>query len=99
MPEQTKKTPLESIAWVERLPDGGGAWGKGIVETVATMEAEAEKLEEVAAEAAEKAKARRRLAAQTAKRAEKEAPAIFSAKQIAMAQAEPLTKAADVATT
>lgn len=90
-----KQSSLESIAWVERLPDAGGAWGKGLVETVATMEAEAEKLEQVAAEATEKAKARRRLAVQTAKRASKEAGALFSTKVIMAAQTEPLTKAVE----
>lgn len=85
-----KQSPMESIAWVERLPDGGGAWGKGIVETVMTLDAEAEELEKVANDAAEKAKARRRLASQTAKRAEKEAPSLFSAKQIESAKTPPV---------
>jgi hypothetical protein len=77
-----KKSQTDSIAWIERLPDDGGVWGKGLIETVATLEMEADHLEKVAAEATEKAIARRRLARQTAKRAQKEAPSLFSQAQI-----------------
>ncbi len=86
--EQKKMGSLESIAWLERLPDGGGAWGKGLVETVATLEAEAEGLEKAANEAALKAKARRRLAAQTAKRADREAATLFPGTTITRAKME-----------
>jgi hypothetical protein len=73
-----KQSPLEAVAWIEKLPDGGGTWGKSILDTVTTMEVEADDLEKKAEECAETAKSRRKIAKQAVKRADKEAVSIYS---------------------
>lgn len=85
MPKKAeKKSALDMVTWVEGLPDQGGAWGKGITETIVAMESEAdsidkdvESLEGQIKTLKDKAAQRRSMAMQTARRALREAPKLF----------------------
>lgn len=86
------KDHREEVSWIERLPEKGGTWGKGIVDTVSGLmdeadkaDAEAAEFEKVAKEARDKATARRTLADQTARRAAREAPKLFTVEALARA--------------
>jgi len=91
MPKKVeKKSALDMITWIEKLPDGGGAWGKGIVETVMTFESEASTLDtEIVSLVAQvqalkdRAAQRRSMALQAARRASREAPKLFEAEVLA----------------
>ena len=72
------------VDWVENLPDNGGAWGKGVIETCMALEAEIETLEakrqEVEASLREfdsQIKVRKKLLRQQGRRAEKEAVMLY----------------------
>lgn len=86
MPKKTeKKSALELVSWIEGLPDAGGSWGKGIVETVTAFETEAEAADKEAARldgearvAKDKAAQRRSMAQQAARRAQKEAVKLYT---------------------
>lgn len=92
--KKERKPALDRMAWITKLPDAGGAWGNGALQQVNALETEATKFDreadeyEVAAkEARTKANDRRSLADQTARRAEREAPKLYSAEQIKAATA------------
>jgi len=100
MPKKTeKKSAVDMVAWVEKLPDEGGAWGKGITETIVSLETEADafdqevsKLEVQIKGLKDKAAQRRSMAMQTARRALREAPKLFDAdlvKKLTQKPAEP----------
>ena len=99
MPKGTKDTrPVsQQLAWVEKLPESGGDWGRGITQTVNSVEAEVADLEStMAAEEEdyrrranamrETIRTRRRLLGEVAKRADKEAPMLFANAQIRKAK-------------
>lgn len=85
MPKKTeKKSAADMISWIHKLPEAGGAWGKGIIDTIDQLEVEAMGADEeiVALEAQvkslkDKAAQRRSMAMQTARRAAREAPKLF----------------------
>ena len=41
----TNTNPNTDIAWIERLPNGGGDWGRGIIGTVSKLDADVVELE------------------------------------------------------
>lgn len=97
MPKKVEKpSSLEGLAWIQNLPDGGGSWGKGIIETVTGFEVEAMeadeeigKLNEQIKTLREKSNKRRLMAQQAAGRAEREAKNLFTEAQIAQAKPAP----------
>lgn len=77
--EQKKQTATEQLAWINRLPEEGGAWGLGIVETAKSIEDEMVRLEAQEKTIKDQIKARKKLLKATIRRAEKEAPLLFPA--------------------
>lgn len=90
MPKKAeKKSALDLVSWIDGLPDKGGAWGKGIIDTVMSFEKEAEeadaqiaKLDEQIKAAKDKAAQRRTMALQAARRASREAGKLYSAEDL-----------------
>jgi hypothetical protein len=85
-----KKSALDMVGWIEKLPEQGGTWGKGIIDTVMAFEAEAgatdtevDKLEAQVKALKDKAAQRRSMALQAARRAEREATKLYDAAIIA----------------
>ncbi|MCZ2109741.1 MAG: hypothetical protein LC118_09265 [Dehalococcoidia bacterium] len=87
MPKKAeKKSALDLVSWIDGLPDKGGPWGKGIIDTVMSFEKEAEeadsqiaKLEEQVKAMKDRAAQRRTMAIQTARRAGREAQKLYGA--------------------
>ena len=78
------------VAWVKQLPNGGGAWGSGIINTVASMESDLDPLIEKLDELDRAVKARESILSDAVKRAAREAKGLFNEEQIAKAM-KPLT--------
>jgi hypothetical protein len=85
---QEKQSVVEQLAWIGKLPEGGGSWGFGIVETAKSIEAEVVRLEEQDDTITGHIAARKKLLRQTVKRADKEAPLLHTSDQIESAKAE-----------
>lgn len=85
--EQKKQTATEQLAWISSLPEEGGAWGLGIVETAKSIEGEMARLEAQETTIKEQIKARKKLLSQTVKRAEKEAPLLYPPDVVTKAKA------------
>ena len=77
------------VSWIKNLPDEGGAWGIGITETVSGIESELHQLEASVAVAVEQIRSRKKLLAQTVRRAAKEAPLLYSDKELTDALGAP----------
>ena len=83
---EKKQTATDQLAWINHLPEEGGAWGLGIVETAKSIEAEMVRLEEQEAIIKDQIKARKKLLKQTVRRAEKEAPLLYPASVVEKAR-------------
>lgn len=93
MPKGTPINPSATSAWVKQLPQEGGAWGQGIIGTidacqnnVLAYDAQIADLKEKIKQIETAKKAQVKLQRDTAKRAEKEAEALFANSQIARAK-------------
>lgn len=86
MTKETKPTAIEQVAWTEGLPEGGGAWGKALRSTAEQMEHELADLEKLKAEVTQKVVGRKKILSETVKRANKEAPMLYSNKAIEAAR-------------
>lgn len=94
MPKKSeKKSAIDMVGWIDRLPEGGGEWGKTIVSAIISFESEAdavdvevEKLSTQMAALKEKAAARRSMALQAARRADREAAKLFTSEEIQAAK-------------
>jgi len=79
MPTRTKPEDiLEKVEWVKRLPDNGGLWGKGLIETAQAVADEIFHLEKKKAEIEEQIRKRLRVMRAMPARAEREAPLLYS---------------------
>lgn len=86
----------QDISWVKNLPNGGQAWGQGIVATVEALDAEIADIEAQQQALLEKLRDRRKLRNATAKRADREAPSLFEVADINAAKAEAVSVDVDV---
>lgn len=87
MPKKQSAAEMAAgVQWVARLPESGGVWGRGITEVVDSTASEVAGLERQIAQLRATANARRKLLADTVKRAEKEAHLMFTEGQIAKAK-------------
>ncbi len=87
MPKKKDDVAASSkVAWVEALPEGGGAWGRGIVSTVAAMEEDLQPLLEQRNELDRAVKARESILNDAVKRANREAKGLFNDGQISVAK-------------
>jgi hypothetical protein len=86
MPKAAEEPTVESVRWIDRLPDKGNAWGQGIVQTVAGLDDEIAMLELEQDELSNKIKSRKKLRKSTVKRADQEVEALFKKQDIQAAK-------------
>jgi hypothetical protein len=100
MPKGKKTDPMDTVAWVKKLPNEGGAWGQGVVGTIIEcdqkiaqiddqMKALSVQMDQFKAAKKDQVKLQR----STAKRAEKEASTLYANSQIQSAKNEALADA------
>lgn len=86
MPKKSSKSALEQIAWVTKLPEKGGGWGRALVSTVTEMEKEAEPLRKEFEDLSERLAVREGIVKDAIKRAEREVKGLFNERQVAEAK-------------
>lgn len=86
---QEKKSAIESLEWITRLPECGGPWGDGIIATVSNIETEIEtknmdkaELKKRIAVLSSDIQTRKRLIDSTVKRAKREAVALYGEEMV-----------------
>ncbi len=87
MPTRTKPEDiLNKLEWVKKLPEEGGSWGKGLVETAQAVADEVFELEKNKIAIEEQIRKRLRVMRAMPARAEREAPLMFSDQEVEEAQ-------------
>lgn len=88
MPKQGKRVAgfANEVAWVTRLPDGGGQWGMELISTASAIELELTKLNAARAVLDTDIKKRKKFLAGCTRRATKEALMLFSESAIEKAK-------------
>jgi hypothetical protein len=97
--EKEKEMPVKieepdyaaEVQWITRLPNGGGEWGAGIVNTVRAAQATKEEMEGQRAELTRKINDYKRLLRATLTRAEKESTMLFPNTAIVAAKGQETT--------
>jgi hypothetical protein len=85
-PETPVQSAYDSLSWINHLPEEGGAWGIGLIETVKSSEEDIGSMQAEIETIKVRMKARQKLIRQCQRRAEKEAPLIFTPEQISVAR-------------
>ena len=89
MPTRTKPEDiLTRVEWVERLPEGGGSWGKALVSTAQAVAQEVTDLEKSKADIEEQIRRRLRVMRALPGRADREAPLMYADEEVKAAQGE-----------
>lgn len=71
-------SPVAQLEWILKLPDAGGAWGKGIVATAKEIEAELVRLNAQKDQIDDAIKVRKKVQRSLVKRAEQESKMLFT---------------------
>jgi len=77
---------IERMEWIARLPEGGGAWGNGLLETARSVAQEIVELEDLRSSLGEKIKKRAKVLRALPARADRESELMFSPEEISAAQ-------------
>lgn len=87
MPKKKNAKPAtEQVAWINELPEKGGAWGRSIIQTVDAMEGDLSPMRDEFEVLSEKIVAREAIVKDAVKRADREAKGLFNDRQIAAAK-------------
>lgn len=87
MPKKMKpEEVLKKMEWLESLPDSGGSWGRGLIETGHSIVAEVEKLEQEKKGIAKQIGDRMRVLRALPGRAAREAPLMYDSGTVELAR-------------